>query len=434
MAVMSSLPGHIRADEPGAVPAPPAPPSGEEAPAGAAGSGYEQMELLARVMELIREAYVDPEKAGYEKLIHGALDGMLEGLDPHSSFLSPELYQRLQQEQSNTYEGVGITISTRNDAITIVTVREDGPAARAGVMPGDIIIRIGDTMAEPLGVMEAVQRLKGRPGETLRLTVQRPSTREVREFEMVRQVISTVTVKDPLLLDPALAGDFKIGYLRVLQFTQPTPAELAAALDRLEDEGMQALVLDLRNNPGGLITSAVEVAGEFLPPSTTVVTTEGRDGRPVGPEFKTPERKRRQRGYPLAVLVNHASASGSELVAGALQDLRRAVIVGTTTFGKGSVQTVIPLGDGAAVRLTTAKYFTPSHRTIHENGIRPNIIATLTPEEERAVMEFWSRGESVTGDARELARLGDRQLERAATALKGVLLFQQQPQEAPATR
>ena len=213
----------------------------------------------------------------------------------------------------------------------------------------------------------------------------------------------------------------KLGTCGVLQFTQPTANELALALDKLEDHGMQALVLDLRNNPGGLITSAVDVAGEFLPPGTTVVTTEGRNGEAKGPPFKTAERKRRKRDYPLAVLSNHSSASGAELVAGALQDLRRAVIVGETSFGKGSVQSIIPVDGGSAVRLTTAKYFTPSHNVIHERGIKPNITATLTPEEEKAVLEFWRRAESVTGDARELARLGDRQLERAATALKGVL-------------
>ena len=385
---------------------------------------YRQIEQLSRVVELIRTNYVDGSKVSYEKLVASALEGMLKELDPHSQFMRPETYQRMQQEQANTYEGVGITISGRGEGITIVTVREDGPAARAGVMPGDLLIKIGDAMVDSGGVMEASQLLRGKPGEPLKLTVQRPSTREFREFEMVRQVISTTTVKDSMLLDPSLSGDFKIGYLRLLQFTQPTANELVVALDKLEDQGMQALVLDLRNNPGGLITSAVDVAGEFLPPGTTVVTTEGRDGQSKGPAFKTPDRKRRKREYPLVVLVNHSSASGAELVAGALQDLHRAVIVGETTFGKGSVQSIIPVDGGCAVRLTTAKYFTPSHRTIHEQGIKPNIVASLTPDEEKQLMEFWRRGETVTSDALHLSRLGDRQLERAATALKGVLALQ----------
>ena len=384
-------------------------------------AAYAQVEQLARVIELVREIHVDPSKTSYEKLMASALDGVLSGLDPHSQYLSPELYTRLQQEQDNTYEGVGITISGRPEGVVILSVREDGPAARAGVMPGDLIVRIGESMIDQMSLAEAAQALRGKPGETMKLTVQRPSTREMKEFEMVRQVLSTVTVKDAMLLDGALAGGFKIGYLRLLQFTEPTARELALALDGLEDAGMQALVLDMRNNPGGLITSAVEVAGEFLPPATTVVTTEGRDGKLTSPPYVTAERKRRQRAYPMAVLINHSSASGAELVAGALQDLKRAVIVGETSFGKGSVQSIIPIGGGAAVRLTTARYFTPSHRTIHEQGIRPDIVATLTPDEETAVFEFWRRGESVTGNAQELARLGDRQLERATTVLKGLL-------------
>jgi carboxyl-terminal processing protease len=403
--------------------APAAPPAAESPADGAdaADAGYRQIEQLARVIELVRENHVDASRTTYEKLMASALEGVLAGLDPHSQFLSPELYEKLQQEQGNTYEGVGITISGRPEGVVIVTVREDGPAARAGVMPGDVIVKIGDRMVEELTVAGAAQALRGRPGETMKLTVQRPSTREFKEFELVRQVLSTVTVKDSLLLDAPLAGAFKIGYVRLLQFTEPTGRELALALDGLEDAGLQALVLDLRNNPGGLITSAVECAGEFLPPGTTVVTTEGRDGKLTSPPYQTPPRKRRERAYPVAVLINHSSASGAELLAGALQDLRRAVIVGETSFGKGSVQSIIPLEGGSAVRLTTAKYYTPSHRTIHEQGIRPDIVATLTPDEEKAVFDFWRRGESVTGDARALARLGDRQLERAATVLKGLL-------------
>lgn len=411
---------------PAADPAPPQAPaapaaSDSPAPPPAEDSGYREIERLARVIELVRENHVDAGRTSYDKLMASALEGMLADLDPHSQYLSPELFEKLQQEQGNTYEGVGITIASRPEGVTIVTVREDGPAARGGVMPGDVIVKIGERLTEEMSVAEAAQALRGRPGETLKITVQRPSTREFKEFELVRQVLSTVTVKDAMMLDSPLAGTFKIGYARLLQFTEPTGRELALALDTLEDAGLQGLVLDLRNNPGGLITSAVEVAGEFLPPDTTVVTTEGRHGELTSPPYRTPARKRRERNYPVAILINHSSASGAELVAGALQDLKRAVIVGETSFGKGSVQSIIPLDGGAAVRLTTAKYYTPSHRTIHENGIRPDIVATLTPEEEKAVFEFWRRGESVTGSALELGRLGDRQLERAATVLKGLL-------------
>lgn len=408
----------LLAQDPASTPAPATPETDD---------GYQQIEHLARVLELVRQHYVDVEKTSYKKLISNALEGLMRELDPHCQYLSPEVYEKFQREQGNTYEGVGITIAVKGNAISIVTVREDGPAARAGLLPGDVIIKINDQLTENFGLSEAAQALRGKPGETLRLTVQRPSTKEFKEVEMVRQVLSIATVKDALLLDKALAGEFKIGYVRVLQFTQPTPHEFSLALDKLEDQGVQALILDLRNNPGGLITSAVAVAGEFLPPDTVVVTVEGRDGRPQAPPFKTPDRKRRVREYPLAVLINNASASGAELVAGALQDLRRAVLVGETTFGKGSVQTIIPLENGAAVRLTTAKYFTPAHKTIHEKGISPNIVVPLTPSEEEALFAFWRRGESVTGDAREQANVGDRQLERAATVLRGLLTLAQPP-------
>ncbi len=390
-------------------------------------TGYREVELLARVIELVRQNYFDEKKVSYDRLVNSALEGMLSGLDPHSQFLHRELYERVQKEQSNAYEGVGITISIKNDMVIIVSVREDGPAARAGVMPGDQVVKIDNAYAADVGPVEAAERLRGKPGEPVKLTISRASTSEVKEFDLVRQVISTTTVKDPMLLPEALGGGVKIGYVRLLQFTAPTATELALALDKLEDAGMQACILDLRNNPGGLITSAVDVAGEFLPPGTTVVTTEGRPGSTNPPPYKTADRKRRKRDYPLAVLMNHGSASGSELVAGALQDLHRAVIVGVTSFGKGSVQSIIPVENGAAVRLTTARYFTPSHNTIHGHGITPNITATLTPAEEQKVMAFWQRTDPSPTDAEKIITLGDRQLERAAGALKGVLAGKTKP-------
>jgi carboxyl-terminal processing protease len=227
----------------------------------------------------------------------------------------------------------------------------------------------------------------------------------------------------------------KIGYVRILQFMQPTAGELAQALDGLEEKGMQALVLDLRNNPGGLLNSAVDVCGEFLPGETTVVTTEVRSGENP-PPYKTKKRPKGPRDFPLVILQNHSSASGSELTAGALQDLGRAIVVGEKSFGKGSVQTIIPSRDqsGTAVRLTTAKYFTPSHKVIHEHGIVPDITATLTPEEELRIFEWRRSRAQGNADPVQLAKLGDRQLERAVTALRGVMAFRarkQQPNGQP---
>jgi carboxyl-terminal processing protease len=336
------------------------------------------------------------------------------------------LFEDMRREQADESEGVGISVALREGMLTIISVREDGPAARAGVLAGDQMVRVNDVLMETVGVAEAVQLLSGRSGETLKLTVRRPATRQFLEFKLVRETLSETSVHDALLCTPKLAGAFKIGYVRVSQFTQATARDLGQELDKLEQQGMQALVLDLRNNPGGLLDSAVAVCGEFLPESTVVVTTEGRQAAQNPPPYRTPAREgKKQRRYPLAVLVNHASASAAEITAGALQDLRRAVIVGTTTFGKGSVQSIIPMHNGSAMRLTIAKYYTPSHRTIHEQGVAPDIVSTLNVEEEQRVNR-WRTGQHGTGEAAaiELANLGDRQLERAVDVLKGALLFE----------
>jgi carboxyl-terminal processing protease len=403
-------------DEPGEEPEP-SPPPGD--------SGYEQIERLTRAIEIIRQSYVDEEKISYESLINSALQGMLADLDPHCQYLHPQVFAQMKREQTNTYDGVGVTISNNNGVLTIVSVREDGPAATAGVLPGDVILEIGDRLTEDLGLTEAVRMLEGNPGETLALTLRRPATKEVIKVEMVRQVIQMDTVKDPMLLAPEMAGDLKIGYVRLLQFNEPTASELADALDNLEDSGMEALVLDLRNNPGGLLNSAIDILGIFLDPDTLVLTTEGRVDSQNPPPYHTPARQLRQRRYPLAVLVNHGSASASEVVSGALQDLKRAVIVGETTFGKGSVQSIIPVGDGAALRLTTAKYYTPSHRTIHERGITPNVVATLTPAEEKALFKWWRDNSLNDAKAKDLVKVGDRQLQRAVDVLKGLTAYRE---------
>ena len=235
--------------------------------------------------------------------------------------------------------------------------------------------------------------LRGKPGQPIKLVVRRSSTKEMLEMEIVREVMKESTIKDIMLLKPKLAGNYKIGYIRLLQFNAPTPRELADALDELEDRGMEAFILDLRNNPGGLLSSAIDVCGEFLPPNTTVLTTRGRVDSQNPPPYRTSETQRRERNYPVAILINQTSASGAEVVAGALQDLKRAVIVGETSFGKGSVQSIIPMGrdTGAAMRLTTAKYYTPSQKVIHENGVTPNIEIPLTPEEERDLARWRNR-------------------------------------------
>lgn len=385
---------------------------------------YVQMEMLTRAMEMVRQNYVDESKITYEELVEGALEGMLRRLDPHCEYMGKSLFEDMQREQSDTSEGIGITIALRQNQLTIITVREDGPANAAGVLAGDQLVRINDVLTDSVGVAEAMQLLKGKAGEEVRLTVRRPGTKQFLEFKVKHETLAETSIHDPMLLAEKMAGEYKIGYARISQFNAPTVRELSKALDELEKEGMQAFVLDLRNNPGGLVDSSVAICGEFLPEGTVVVTTEGRVASQNPPPFRTPSRGGKEpRKYPIAVLINHGSASASELTAGALQDLKRAIIVGTTSFGKGSVQTILPMKNGAAMRLTTAKYYTPSHRTIHENGVEPNIVAALTTDEESRIAKW--RASHGTGEAAalELANLGDKQLERAVDALKGVLVF-----------
>ncbi|MEZ5430322.1 MAG: S41 family peptidase [Verrucomicrobiales bacterium] len=380
-------------------PDPPAPADAPESadPAKEAGpgdDGYAQIELFTRVLEMVRQGYVDPSKTTYESLINSALEGMLRDLDPHCQFLTPKVYEQLQRDTSSIYEGVGITISPKNETLTIVTVREDGPAARAGVLPGDEILKINGILTKDVGLTEAVNLLRGKPGEKLKLTLNRSATKQLLELEMVREVLKQNSLVDIHLLDSKLSEPYKIGYARLLQFNEPSAGELSRALNDLEQKGMEAFVLDLRNNPGGLLDTAIDIIGEFVPAGTVVLTTEGRPGSgEVRPYRIRADHKQRDREYPVVILINGSSASGSEVVAGALQDLKRAIIVGETSFGKGSVQSVMPLPgtNGKALRMTTAKYYTPSHRTIHENGVIPNISAPLTPVEEGQMNRWFQR-------------------------------------------
>jgi carboxyl-terminal processing protease len=385
---------------------------------------YEQLQLLTTAMEMIRESYVDEKKVTYEELIAGALDGMLRRLDPHCEYMGRQLFEDMQREQADTSEGVGVTISLRNNVLTIVTVREDGPAAKAGLLSADQLVRINDVLTDSVGVAEAIKLLKGKVGESVRLTVRRPGTKQFLDFTVVRELLQESSVHDAMLVHEKLAGNAKIGYARLSEFTQATAKDLGIALDKLEAEGMQALVLDLRNNPGGLLDSAVAVCGEFLPEGTVVVTQEGRKASEDSPPYRTPKRNgKAPRTYPVAVLANHGSASAAEIVSAVLQDLKRAIVVGTTTFGKGSVQTILPMKNGSAMRLTTAKYYTPSHRTIHEHGVTPNIVSNLTTDEEMKLTRWRSTHGTGEAAALEQANLDDHQLERAVDALKGVLIF-----------
>jgi carboxyl-terminal processing protease len=266
--------------------------------------------------------------------------------------------------------------------------------------------------------------LRGQPNQRLTLTIYRPATKETKAYEMRREIIKVASVVDAKILNPSDTGGIKIGYLRITEFTEPTAHELSEKLDALEADGMQALIMDLRFNPGGLLTSAVDVCGLFLPPRTLVAYTEGRDAAERR-DYYTDSSNRQRPAFPMAVLANGLSASGAEIVTGALKDLKRAIIIGETTFGKGVVQTPMPLPDGSALWLTTAKYYTPGKQVIQEKGIAPDIESTVDTDRERALL-LRQRGGLFTPEEQKLVQeTSDTQLERAVDALRCLIIYKQ---------
>jgi carboxyl-terminal processing protease len=394
-------------------------------PPGVDDKGYSEIATFARAMELIRQDYVDEGKVSYHDLVYAAMKGMLNSLDPHSQFMDPEDFKDMQDDTRSRFNGLGVEVAVRDGILTVVTPMEDTPAAKAGIQAGDQILKINGVSTEKVGLQDAVDILRGEPGQKVTLTVLRPSNKEIKDYVLERKEIKVASVKGTRLLEPELTGPFKVGYVRIVQFNEPTAEEFGKALDDLQKQGMQALVLDLRNNPGGLLNSAVDVLGQFLPPNTKVVSTQGR-AISQKHDYSTPVGLKERPRFPLVVLVNEGSASGAEIVAGALKDLHRAIVVGETTFGKGSVQNVMQLPDGSALRFTTAKYYTPSKVVIQGNGVVPNILVPLTSEQDRAVSSLRNDPKISPADAVNLIKTKDLQLMRGIDALKGVMIYAQQ--------
>ncbi len=390
-------------------------------------SAYPSLELFTYVMEKVRKDYVDGQNLKYQDLVYAALKGMLNTLDPHSEFMEADKFKELQNDTQGAFGGLGIVISMKDNFITVVAPMEDSPGFKAGIMSGDRIIRIDGKSTEKMSLQEAVKYLRGEPGTEVKISVLRPSSGRVKDYKLTRAIIKVDMVKDINGKKEFPLGENKIGYIRLVQFGEKTSGDLEAAIGKLKDQGMQALVLDLRWNPGGLLEQAVDVCEKFLPRGDLVVTTEGRN------PSQNSVRKARGRGdeldnMPMVVLVNLGSASASEIVAGCLQDTKRAIILGEKTFGKGSVQSILPLTDGSALRLTTAKYYTPSHKVIHEEGITPDILVPLTEEQERDVQLKHMPGGVQSLDDKDRERVingHDPQLERAMDLLKGITLFTQ---------
>ncbi len=331
---------------------------------------YKQLELFARVLSYVQNNYVEPVQE--EQLIHGAIKGMLETLDPHTLFMPPEVFKEMKIDTSGEFGGLGIEVVKKDEVITVVSPLDDTPAARAGIRPGDQILAIDDEATKGMDVARVISKLRGPAGKKIVLSIMREGFNAPREIVVIRDHIRLVSIEGQLYEG--------IGYVRVKNFQERTDAYLRKELDRprtLNGAELKGLVVDLRNNPGGLLDQAVAVSDRFLPGNLTIVTTRGRDGRNTTEE-RSKDRDT-EKAYPLVVLVNGGSASASEIVAGALQDHRRAVVMGTPTFGKGSVQTVIELEDGSGLKLTIARYYTPKGRSIQERGITPDFIVGESP-------------------------------------------------------
>jgi carboxyl-terminal processing protease len=398
------------------------------AQAGDKEDAYSNIRLFTTVLDRVRQEYVDGEKISYRDLIYGALKGMVNNLDPHSEFMEPVKFTEMKSDTEGAFGGVGLIITSKTNVISVVEPMEDSPAFRAGFLPGDRIIKIEGKSTERLTTEDAKNKLRGPPNSPVSITIFRPSTGETKDFKINRAVIKVPSVKDLNNRTEFPVDENNIGYVNIKQFGEKTADDFERALKKLESQGMQSLILDLRGNPGGLLDTAVRVCEKFLPRKQLVVSTEGRGSTPKA-EYRVTSSDQHPT-YPMVVLVNGGSASASEIVAGCFQDLKRAIIVGEQTFGKGSVQSVIPLPDNSALRLTTAKYYTPSHKVIHEKGITPDITIPMSEEEERDVFLKRTPGGLDSLDDRERDRVKnarDPQLDRAMDLLKGISLYTKRP-------
>jgi carboxyl-terminal processing protease len=324
---------------------------------------YENIELFQKIYQFIQANYVD--EVGDKQLIEGAIKGMMETLDPHSSFLTADIYRDMKTDTSGRFGGLGIEIGMKNDGIVVVAPMEDTPAWRAGVKSGDRILKINGESTKGLSLVEAVAKMRGKKGGTVTMTLGREGVDKPFDVKLARETIKIQSVKSESLPDG-------FGYIRLASFNEDAGRDVRRALEKLEkDQKLKGLVFDLRMNPGGLLDQAVDVASVFMDEGV-VVSTIGRD--PAQKEVRLAKKGWARKDIPVAVLVNSGSASASEIVAGALQDSHRAIVMGQPTFGKGSVQTVVDLGNDLGMKLTIARYYTPSGRSIQEKGIQPDII------------------------------------------------------------
>ena len=380
--------------------------------------------VFSEALQKVRNEYVDGKKLTYQQLVYAALKGMVGKLDPHSEFLDADSFQQLQDDTEGQFGGLGLVVALREGHITVVSPMDDTPGFRAGILAGDRVMKVDGKNVEKSPLPDVVKLLRGEPGSSVNLTVARGAEATLKNFTLQRAIIQMPMVKDINGKKQFPLDQNQIGYVHITQFGEKTGEELEAALDKLKAQGMKGLVLDLRWNPGGLLEEAVEVCQKFLPRGQIVVSTEGRRGvmekyfAKGGDELP---------GVPIAVLVNLGTASAAEIVSGCLQDLHRGYVLGEKTFGKGSVQSVFPLDDGSALKLTIAKYYTPSHKVIHQHGITPDSLVPLTDNEEAMLILKRSPGGAYSLPDRErhlVENFRDEQLDRAMDLLKGLQAYE----------
>ena len=385
----------------------------------------DELRTFAEVFGAIKSSYV--ETVEDKKLINEAINGMLTGLDPHSSYLDQEAFKELQVGTQGRFGGLGIEVGMEDGFVKVVSPIEDTPAFRAGIKPGDLIIKLDDTPVKGMSLNDAVKRMRGKPKTSITLSISRKGENRPLTFTLVREEIQVQSVKSKMI-EPGF------GWIRVAQFQEHSGEDLVKHLGRLYKEGgpLKGLVLDLRNDPGGLLNGAVSISAAFLPQKALVVSTDGRTEDAKRKYIATPDDYVRSRSedflrnlppgvknVPMVVLVNGGSASASEIVAGALQDHKRATIMGTQTFGKGSVQTIMPLGNSTAIKLTTARYFTPSGRSIQAKGISPDILVEDPDQPESRIREadlvkhLRSDEEKAAAEKREKEELAKKDTEEA---------------------
>ena len=381
---------------------------------------YESLELFTDSVSIINSGFVD--EVDSKDLIYGALKGMFSSLDPYSQFLDPDTYREMKVTTGGEFGGIGIEISIRDNLLTVISPIAGTPAYKIGIKAYDRILKIDDESTKDITLIEAVKKMRGKPGESVKLTVLREGAGRLLEFNIVRDIIKIESIKEAEIVED------KIGYVQIVEFQEHTKRDLDKALKKLEAQGMEGLIIDLRNNPGGLLTVAVEVADFFLPEGKLIVSTKGKNSA-QNLIFKS-HKSSAHLDYPIVVLINEGSASGSEILAGALRDNKRALLVGAKTFGKGSVQTIIPLSDGSAVRLTTSKYYLPCGESIHEEGIIPDIevdeeeYVAMKQEEVDVFEQIEKEPQAEIDLEKEQKEKYDIQLERAIDLIKGIIVYQ----------